>query len=148
MAGVDDCRLRLFTFEFGMKILVPVIHRSASSDAAYRIGDIADSFNAELLVLFVVPKFSSQSYLRGEITIGIFEEAVQDYDVAVRGSVVVGSPALLVAKIAKAEQVDLVMLGATSEEEEDWQLFLEKLRDANVICEVRLLEEDPIPHVC
>ena len=124
-----------------MKILVPVIHWSVSSDAAYRIGDIADSLKADILVLFVVPKFNSESYKRGETAIEIFEEAVQDYDIVVSGFVVAGSPAEAVGKVARSEQIDMIMLGAKSEEESDWRLFSEQLHP-NVTCEIRLLDDD------
>ena len=124
-----------------MQILVPVIHWSVSSDAAYRIGDIADSLKADILVLFVVPKFNSESSRRGETAIEIFEEAVQEYDIAVSGFVVTGSPTEAVGKVAKSEQIDMIMLGAKSEEESGWRLFSEQLHPI-VTCEIRLLDDD------
>ena len=124
-----------------MKILVPVIHWSVSSDAAYRIGDIADSLKADILVLCVVPKFNSESSRRGETAIEIFEEAVQEYDIAVSGFVVTGSPTEAVGKVAKSEQIDMIMLGAKSEEESGWRLFSEQLHPI-VTCEIRLLDDD------
>lgn len=124
-----------------MKILVPVIHWSVSSDAAYRIGDIADSLGADIIVLFVVPEFNSESYRRGDIAIGIFEEAVQEYEIDVTGLVVTGTPTAAVGKFAKSEQVDMIMLGAKSEVEDDWRLFSEQLHP-NVTCDVRLLDDN------
>ena len=115
--------------------------RDSSSDAAYRIGDIADSLKADILVLFVVPKFNSESSRRGETAIEIFEEAVQEYDIAVSGFVVTGSPTEAVGKVAKSEQIDMIMLGAKSEEESGWRLFSEQLHPI-VTCEIRLLDDD------
>ena len=130
-----------FLQEFAMKILVPVIHWSVSSDAAYRIGDIADSLKADILVLFVVPKFNLESYRRGETAIEIFEEAVHDCGIAVSGFVVTGSPTEAVGKVAKSEQIDMIILGAKSEEKSGWRLFSEQLHP-NVTCEIHLLDDD------
>ena len=57
------------------------------------------------------------------------------------GFVVAGSPAEAVGKVARSEQIDMIMLGAKSEEESDWRLFSEQLHP-NVTCEIRLLDDD------
>lgn len=119
------------------KILVPTIDWPASSEAAYRVAELADLMGADVVVLFVVNNFDENSYYRGNLSLEIFEEAAQNYDFAVDGYVVAGEPGKIISQMAKKMGVDLILLGAT--DEFDWQLWFEQLSPI-VRCPVKQLD--------
>ena len=123
-----------------MKILVPVIHWSVSSEAAYQISDIAHSLGADIYVLFIVPAMGANSYVKGDLAIEIFEEAVQHYNVDVDGDVVAGDTCEVVLNFASKERVDLILLGSDGEEEDDWRRFSQELIPL-AACEVQHLDD-------
>ncbi len=118
------------------KILVPTIDWPASSDAAYRIAEIADAIQADVVVLFVVQSLNGESYRRGNLSIEIFEEAAQDYDFSVDGFIMMGDPMKIICRMAEKTNADLILLGAT--EEDDWSQFSPDF-DGFSNCQVELL---------
>ena len=119
------------------KILVPTIDWPVSSDAAYRVAEIADAIQANVVVLFVAQKVDGDSYRRGNLSIEIFEEAAQNYDCKIDGFIVTGNPAELISRLARKFEVDLILLGAT--EESDWNHWSSKLATTGS-CPIRNLE--------
>ena len=119
------------------KILVPTIDWPVSSDAAYRIAEIADAIQANLIVLFIAQKVDGNSYRRGNLSIEIIEEATQDYNFEIDGFVVTGDPAELISRMATKFEVDLILLGAT--EENDWNSWRSKIGTIGN-CSIQLLD--------
>ena len=119
------------------KILVPSIDWPVSSDAAYRVAEIAGAIQANVVILFVAKQVDGDSYRRGNLSIEIFEEAAQDYDFEIDGFIVTGDPAELISQLARELKVDLILLGAS--EENDWNHWISRL-EPNGVCPVQNLE--------
>ena len=109
------------------RILVPTINCLASSEAAYRVTEIADAIRANIFVLSIAQESEKGSYRRGVLSIEIFEEAAQNYDLNVDGLVVTGEPEDQIRRMARELKADLILLGAS--EECDWNHWYSKLKE-------------------